>query len=105
MLPLAHNVVDLLCDVAVSTLLKVVNRHVPGAAVKLPCSIPVADGAMAAILLEQGEEGVVWSIVELDANALLKALGDVWEDIHVSMLFCNWGQLGLLRHNTGFEGL
>lgn len=32
---------------------------------------------MAAILLEHGEEGVIWSIVELDANALLEALGDV----------------------------
>ena len=81
-MPPPHDAGDTLGNLRVAMPPQVVEQHSPGVAGKLPRTLALADGAMVAVALEHVEEKVAWSLVELDADALLEALGDVWEDLH-----------------------
>ena len=81
--PLLHDATNLLCNLGVSLCVQVKEHRAPGLAGKLPRTLAVANGTVAAVVLDHSEEGIVWALIKLDTDPLIEALGDVRENVHV----------------------
>ena len=57
-------------------------QRCPSVALELPCTLLVAERAIASVSLKQLNQGLAGPLEELEADVSIVALGDVWKCFH-----------------------